>query len=505
MGKNPEKQFWLWVLLLCVGILLLVGLQATLFLGNHGVELSALSRKSRIGLLIFLVLAQVSLLPFLIWGMRAWYHRYVLPMHRIREDVEALVHGSPNARLVAGHRDPADLASILNVLMERYQHSEEAVQQRLDQALNGLSTEKSHLESLLDALVEGVVVVNQDGGIMRYNRAASFIFGDRPELGIGKPVSGLVESPVLEFCKEMLEQQLSMGTPHPFVPFHCTAAGGEAGLAARISPLFYGEGVIDGYLLTVEPEDPNSRIAALEILSRRETGDSGDTVGKTALSSDFDLPLSSIRFVVFDTETTGLDPSEGDEIISIGAIAVMNEAILNGEKFDRLVKPSKPITRSAWKVHGIEDADLADADPAEIVMPAFLRFVGRSVLVAHNAAFDMAFLRKATGSRLFTINPDSGERAVPGNSDFLDLNHPVLDTMLLSAVLHPNQPSHSLDSLLARYGISVSGRHSALGDAMMTAELLLRLLPQLELRGIHTLGEALKASRRSPLARISYD
>ena len=506
MGKNPEKQFWLWVLLLCVGIGALVGVQVTLFLNNHGAELSELSQSTRTNLLVFLVLAQGSLVPFLVWGMRALYQRYVHPMHRLREDVEALVHGTPNARLAPDHKDPADLAPILNVLMERYQHTEEAVRLRLERATSDLSTEKAHLESLLDALAEGVVVFNQDGGIMRYNRAASSIFGDRPELGIGKPLTGLVDSPVLEFSKEMLEQQLSMGTPHPFVPFHCTATGTptgpEAGLAARISPLFYGEGVIDGYLLTVEPEDSPSHIPALEILSRREAG---DTEGMTALSSDFDLPLSSMRFVVFDTETTGLDPSEGDEIISIGAIAVMNGVILNGEKFDQLVKPSKSITRSAWKVHGIGDVDLADADPADKVMPAFLRFVGNSVLVAHNAAFDMAFLRKATGSRLFTINPDSGERTEPGYSDSLDLNHPVLDTMLLSAVVHPNQPSHSLDSLLARYGIPVSGRHSALGDALMTAKLLLSLLPQLEARGVHTLGEALKATRRTPLARLSYD
>ena len=76
--------------------------------------------------------------------------------------------------------------------------------------------------------------------------------------------------------------------------------------------------------------------------------------------------------------------------------------------------------------------------------------------------------------------------------------------MLLSAVLHPNQPSHSLDTLLQRYGIPDEGRHSALGDALMTAEVLVRMVPLLAGRGIHTVGEARAASRRAPLSRIAF-
>ncbi|MCZ6556877.1 MAG: exonuclease domain-containing protein, partial [SAR324 cluster bacterium] len=84
------------------------------------------------------------------------------------------------------------------------------------------------------------------------------------------------------------------------------------------------------------------------------------------------------------------------------------------------------------------------------------------------------------------------------------LTQPVLDTLLMSAVLHPNQTSHSLDSLIRRYGMQNAGRHTALGDALMTAELFLKLLAQLERRGLTKLGEVLDASRKTPLARISF-
>jgi DNA polymerase-3 subunit epsilon len=120
------------------------------------------------------------------------------------------------------------------------------------------------------------------------------------------------------------------------------------------------------------------------------------------------------------------------------------------------------------------------------VLPAFHQFCEDTVLVGHNAAFDMRFLQlkeAATGVR-FT--------------------QPVLDTLLLSAVLHRDLGEHQLEAIAARFGVSVTGRHTALGDAMVTGEIFLRMIPLLAERGIVTLRQAREASERTFHARIRY-
>ena len=199
-----------------------------------------------------------------------------------------------------------------------------------------------------------------------------------------------------------------------------------------------------------------------------------------------DRPLADLAYTVFDTETTGLQPSAGDEIIQIGATRIVNRRLLTHEVFDQLVDPRRPLPAASVQIHGITAEMLAGQPPIAAVLPAFRDFCADTVLVAHNAAFDMRFLQlkeEATGIRF-------------------DL--PVLDTLLLSAVLHPNQESHRLEAIAERFGISVVGRHTALGDAYVTGEVFLRMLPLLAEMGIRTLGEARAAAEKTYYARVSY-
>lgn len=198
------------------------------------------------------------------------------------------------------------------------------------------------------------------------------------------------------------------------------------------------------------------------------------------------VPLNRLTFVVFDTETTGLQPAEGDEIIQIGAIRIVNGRILYDEIMDQLVDPRRPIPLASVEIHGISPELLAGQPTIEKILPSFHHFAEGSVLVAHNAAFDMRFLRKN--------EVRAGVR----------FDHPVIDTLLLSSVVHPHQEKHSLDEVARRFQVPIVGRHTALGDAIVTAEILVRLIPLLEAGGIRTLEDAIEASAASPFAKMHF-
>ena len=197
-------------------------------------------------------------------------------------------------------------------------------------------------------------------------------------------------------------------------------------------------------------------------------------------------PLSELSYTVFDTETTGVEPSAGDKIVSIGAVRIVNGRLLKQEVYEQLVDPQRAVSRESERIHGIKGRDLIGQPTLREVLPGFHRFCEDTVLVAHNAAFDMRFLELSEA--------ETGVR----------FTQPVLDTLLLSAVVHRNLEDHSLEAIAERLGVPVIGRHTALGDALVTSEIFLKLVALLAELGIATLGQALDASRETYYVRLQY-
>ncbi len=197
-------------------------------------------------------------------------------------------------------------------------------------------------------------------------------------------------------------------------------------------------------------------------------------------------PLSKLTYVVFDTETTGLSPADGDEIIQLGAVRIVNGRLLYDETIDQLVDPRRSVPKASIAIHGIQPELLVGQPTIDRVLPPFHHFVEGSVLVAHNAAFDMKMLQ------------------VKEDLTGIRFDNPVLDTLLLSQVVHPHQDSHSLEGIAERLNVTIVGRHTALGDAIVTGEVLVKLIPLLEAAGIYTLEQAIKASASTPYAKLKF-
>jgi DNA polymerase-3 subunit epsilon len=166
-----------------------------------------------------------------------------------------------------------------------------------------------------------------------------------------------------------------------------------------------------------------------------------------------------MREIVLDTETTGLDPSDGHRLVEIGGLELYN-CIPTGQVFHRYIDPQRDIPESAFEVHGLSREFLTGKPLFEHLVEELLAFVGDAKLVIHNAEFDMRFLNaelQRVGRPAITF-----DRAV--------------DTLTLARRRHPGLPN-SLDALCTRYGIDNSRRtkHGALLDAEILAEVYAEL------------------------------
>jgi DNA polymerase III epsilon subunit family exonuclease len=459
----------------------LVALQALAFRAIHAEALQALPARVRLSLWAFLAVTFSTLLPVLGLGLWSLHRRLLLPWHRLRERLNASLEAEPGTPIeLEGAPDAGGLARSLNEIARRRDADRARLEAQVARATAELDAERTRWRAMLDAGGAAVVACSAQGLILAYSRAAWDGLGESSGLGIGRPVDHLIDAQLLLFVRDSLREQQESGIGDAQVEFRVETLPPEF-CDVRAEPL---PGEADGGLLLVfasqpAPGAPDARNSAPAAAPPRRRP-------HARAHADRGAPLERLRYVVFDTETTGLHPSHGDQVVALAAVAVAGGRIISSERIDTLIDPGRPIGRAALQVHGISDEQVRGQPSLTEVLPRLARMSEGAVLVAHNAAFDLSFIRQR-------------ERECG-----LRFDHPVLDTMLLSALVHPHQRSHSLDHLAERFGLRCEARHSALGDAELCAQALLKLIPLLGRMGVVTLDQALRASRTVPLAGLHY-
>ena len=420
-------------------------------------------------------------------------------VEKLQRGVELMTTVNPDHRLDVRTGDELQaLAHEINRLAEQLRAARQGLDERLAAATRELDTERRRLAGVLGELAEGVVVTSPDGRVTLVNRAAAGLFSDGYPL-LGRQLGELVDRETIERRLDALRTR--DGEAERFtLP---TTRGGV--LEVAMTALRAEEGQTGGFILVLrDPSHPR-----LDVRAAPEAGPPGRLTGAGLHSGtgaaapgpirselyDFSLfdemdlgvtpaardrRLDDLTFVVFDTETTGLRPESGDRVISLAGVRVRGGQVRRGEIFDALIQPGRTIPSESVTFHGITDAMVVAAPAIDVVLPGFLRFAGPAVLVGHEASFDLRFLE-----------PEVRRLGLPS----LAATRAILDTRLLSRSLHGPGESHSIEAVARRLGVTVTGRHSALGDALTTAEILVRLLALIQNRGILTLGQTLDAVR----------
>jgi DNA polymerase III subunit epsilon len=186
--------------------------------------------------------------------------------------------------------------------------------------------------------------------------------------------------------------------------------------------------------------------------------------------------LLTMGFVALDLETTGLD-TRRDAIVSLAAVPFVDGRSQPG--YVTLVNPRRPIPAASTDIHGITDSMVADAPPVEDVIPRLVAACGSRTIVGHGIDFDLSVLARDARAQ-----------------GLARLTAPALDTQRLAAGLHPAWSDLDLEQIAARLGVTVVGRHTAEGDALMAGRIFLALLPELAQRGFRSVSEMLWLQRR---------
>jgi len=385
------------------------------------------------------------------------------PIERLAAGMRARAHAGVNKELdTHGARYLGDLAAAAEGLAGQLGASALSAAAAIARETEHLEAEKTRLAALLTDIPIATVMASPNHQIVLYDGQAAAVLAQEAPPRLNAPLSDYLDLTGLEAAYGRLVRS---GLE---VRAEVKNASGTQVFDLLLKPL----GGAPGYIILFEgahaglaPADARPLVYDFALLD----SDHAELESRK---------LSNLSYVVFDTETTGLLPHK-DEIVQIGALRVVRGRIIESEAFETLVNPGRPIPAASTRVHGITDIMVRGRPGIANAARDFHRFASDAVIVAHNAPFDMAFLHR------------HAKRAG------VSWDQPVLDTVLLSAVLFGASQNHTLDALCERLEVAIPPalRHTAMGDARATAEVFCKMLPMLQARGITTFGQVLDETR----------
>ncbi|WP_292294469.1 3'-5' exonuclease [Marivita sp.] len=389
------------------------------------------------------------------------------PIERLASEMRTRAHAGVNGEMdMNAARYLGDLAPAASAVARQLNDTALTTAQAIATETGRLTAEKARLTALLTEIPVATILVGPTGQIVLYDGQAGEILA---QLGVPRLNASMTEY----FDPKSLGAAVAkLGKTGKDVICTAKSHDGTQSFDSKLKPMEGGGYlmVIDSQTLDISPDASRPLVYDFDLLDQRRGAAEMDIL---------DRPLRALCFSVFDTETTGLLPHK-DDVVQLGAVRVLNGRIIEGERINQLVDPGRPIPPASTKVHKVTDSMVRGQPDIRTVAKRFHDFSRDAVIVAHNAPFDMAFLHrqaKATG---------------------VTWDHPILDTVLLSAVLFGASERHTLDALCERLNVAIPMelRHTALGDAQATAEVLVKMLPMLEARGLSTFGQVIEETRR---------
>jgi DNA polymerase III subunit epsilon len=185
------------------------------------------------------------------------------------------------------------------------------------------------------------------------------------------------------------------------------------------------------------------------------------------------IPFSELPIIVFDIETTGFYPYNGDRILSIGAIKMIGSEVQQDQLFYKTIYNESPLAEDIETLTGITAFELRQAAPLDEVLRQFFQFVRSDTLVAHHSSHEKQFMKHASWTALKT-----------------SFQHRIIDTTFLTKVVAPKAQHVTLDEWCEYYGVDIGKRHHALYDAVATAKIWSECLKKVEDMGFENLKEA---------------